>query len=69
MVNDIPTNKVIWGVRLFPTCLFAGISFINVCQIIQFAGLSYMTDYHFDQNYTGHPSNTFSFSWILSYVK
>ena len=26
-----------------------------------------MTDFHFDQNYTGHPSNTFNFTWTLSY--
>ena len=42
---------------------------MNVGQIIQFAGLSCMTDFHFDQNYTGHPSNTFNFTWTLSYVK
>ena len=27
-----------------------------------------MSEYHFDQNYKGHPSNTFSFSWSLSYL-
>ena len=66
LVKDNPANKTIWGVWSFPTCLFAGISFINVYQIIQFAGLSCMTDCHFDQNQTSHPSNVFSFTWTLS---
>ena len=58
--KDNPTNKTIWGVWSFPTCLFVGVSFINVCRIVQFAGFSCMKIRQIDLNYTRHPSNAFS---------
>ena len=68
LVKDNPANKTIWGVWSFPTCLFVGFSFINVCRIVQFAGFSCMKIRQIDLNYTRHPSNTFSLAQILSYV-
>ena len=67
LVKDNPTNKTIWGVWSFPTCLFVGVSFVNVCRIVQFAGFSCMKIRQIDLNYTRHPPNTFSLAQILSY--
>ena len=48
--------------------VFVGFSFINVCRIVQFAGFFCMKIRQIDRNYTCHPSNTFNFSWMLSYI-
>ena len=69
LVKDNPANMTICGVWSFPTCLFVGFSFINVCRIVQFAGFSCMKIRQIDLNYTRHPSNTFNLAWILSYAK